>query len=292
MDDTYQVYVNRLTRMMSSDAYFSQAQNIQSSSKYQRIESGQWQAASFPGVTVMTPTQRDTTAIANQIVYQRLQDYQARLVSALPPDLLIPVPAESFHVTIADLIWDDAYRHVSQEADFTARLQTYLTDCFIKSHAVQSAEPVEWQIFGLILMPRAIAVGLVPKNEASYNRICTLRRQIYQNPDLVALGIEQQYHFTAHVTLGYFGDVDGAKAHETERQSSDATDSTASEADKTKFFAVQMSQILSPFNEEWLNYDDPAVLSIERAQLYQFDDMTRYHHPADWPSFTFTQAAQ
>lgn len=285
MDDTYQVYVNRLAGMMSRDAYYGQAQNIQSSSKYELTGSGRWQAVSFPGYTVMTPIWQDAPANTNQAVYQRLQDYQTRLVKAFPPNLLVPVPAESFHVTIADLIWDDAYRHASQDANFTTEIQERIADSFLKSQTLRSAEPVEWQILGLILMPRAIAVGLVPKNEASYNRICSLRRQIYQNPELVALGIEQQYHFTAHITLGYFADVDGAKAFWSENGAASLT----GEEGKPSPFAAEMSQILSQFNDEWLNPDDPAVMIINHARLYQFDSMTQYHHPPDWPSFAFMQ---
>lgn len=284
MDDTYQVYVNRLAGMISGDAYYSQAQNIQSSSKYELTGSGRWQAVNFPGYTVMTPTWQDAPAHTNQAVYQRLQDYQTRLVEAFPPNLLIPVPAESFHITIADLIWDDAYRHASQDANFAAQIQERITDSFLKSQTLRSAEPVEWQILGLILMPRAIAVGLVPKNEASYNRICSLRRQIYQNPELVALGIEQQYHFTAHITLGYFADVEGAKAAWSENGAAGT-----GEEEKSSPFAAQMSQILSQFNDEWLNPDNPAVMTINQARLYQFDSMTQYHHPSDWPSFAFMQ---
>lgn len=284
MDDTYQVYVNRLAGMISRDAYYSQAQNIQSSSKYQQTDSGRWQAVSFPGYTVITPTWQDAPATTNQAVYQRLQDYQTRLVEAFPPNLLVPVPAESFHITIADLIWDDAYRHANQDANFAAQLQEQMTDSFLKSQSLRSTEPVEWQILGLTLRQRAIAVGLVPKNEASYNRVCSLRRQIYQNPDLVALGIEQQYHFTAHITLGYFADVEGAKNFWSKNGSAGAGEESQSSP-----FAAEMSQILSQFNDEWLNPDNPAVMTINQAQLYQFDSMTQYHHPPDWPSFAFMQ---
>lgn len=284
MDDTYQVYVNRLAGMISRDAYYSQAQNIQSSSKYQQTDSGRWQAASFPGYTVMTPTWQDAPANTNQAVYQRLQDYQTRLVEAFPPNLLVPVPAESFHITIADLIWDDAYRHASQDANFAAQLKERIIDSFLKGQSLRSPEPVEWQILGLTLRQRAIAVGLVPKNEASYNRVCSLRRQIYQNPDLVALGIEQQYHFTAHITLGYFADVESAKAVWSESGPAGAGEESPSHP-----FAAEMSQILSQFNDEWLNPDDPAVMMINQARLYQFDSMTQYHHPPDWPAFAFMQ---
>jgi len=58
-----------------------------------------------------------------------------------------------------------------------------------------------------MVMTRSVGVCLAPTDENSYKQILEFRRSIYQNPDLIALGIEQQYHFTAHITLAYFGDT-------------------------------------------------------------------------------------
>ncbi len=87
------------------------------------------------------------------------------------------------------------------------------------------------------------------------------RRTIYQNPKLIALGIEQHYHFTAHITLGYFGEV-------------------SPDLDRTN-----LSTVLSQLNQQWL-LNSPEFL-INRVELRKFDDMTYYHREADWPSLDF-----
>ncbi len=94
----------------------------------------------------------------------------------------------------------------------------------------------------------------------AYNQILNLRRAIYQSPDLTALGLEQHYHFTPHITLGYFGEV----TPDLER---DRLNNTISE----------LNQQLSEFPE----------LKIDRAELRKFDDMTRYYRQSDWSVLTF-----
>lgn len=110
-------------------------------------------------------------------------------------------------------------------------------------------------------MTRAIGVCLAPRDESSYEEIVQFRRAIYQNPSFMALGIEQQYHFTAHITFGYFGTI-------------------PSDLDRH-----QISTVLSDFNHQWM--DSPQELLIKRAELRKFDDMTRYYREESWPVLEF-----
>jgi hypothetical protein len=110
-------------------------------------------------------------------------------------------------------------------------------------------------------MPRAVGVCLVPKNERSYEEIIRFRRIIYQNRKLMGLGVEQHYHFTAHVTLGYFGEI-------------------PPELDR-----INLSMMFSEFNQS-LPLDTPDFL-INQVELRKFDDMTHYYRQPDWPSLDF-----
>src|SRR3712207_2457399 len=113
-----------------------------------------------------------------------------------------------------------------------------------------------------MLRPRAIAVCLAPHDESSYKRMLEFRRAIYQNPGLIALGIEQQYHFTAHVTLGYFGEIPGQL-----------------DRDRT-------SNTLSELNQQAL-IEEASTFWIRWAHLRKFDDMMRYYREPDWPILEF-----
>ncbi|HBE51368.1 MAG TPA: DUF1868 domain-containing protein, partial [Cyanobacteria bacterium UBA11369] len=155
----------------------------------------------------ITPPWEDESK--NEDFYTNLKACQEQIAQQIDPGLMVPLPPSSFHLTLADLIWDDAYRHaISEKPDFEPHLRHTIDQIFQQSQPlVSGGNPIRWQLLGLIVMPRALGVCLIPADEQSYDRIVKLRRALYQTPDLIALGIEQQYGFTAHVTLGYFGDI-------------------------------------------------------------------------------------
>ena len=88
------------------------------------------------------------------------------------------------------------------------------------------------------------------------------RRMIYQNPNLIALGIEQQYNFTAHITLGYFG-------------------AAAATIDRD-----HLAQQLIQLNEWWLEHAAQDI-EVYQAELRKFEDMTHYYREPDWPTVQF-----
>jgi hypothetical protein len=247
--------------MTLPEAYQSQVQYIQPSPKYHRSETGEIQPSAFPGYTVISPPWSDDTNNAG--FYEHLESYQQQVLEQLAPELVIPVPAKSFHFTLADLIWASAYRDAIENPNFEQQLYDCVTESFQKSQPIVQAEkPIYWQVIGLFLRTRDIGVCLVPKDEDSYNRVVEMRRMIYQNSNLIALGIEQQYNFTAHITLGYFGEV-------------------AATIDRE-----QLAQQLIQLNEWWLETGAQDIW-VHRAELRKFDDMTRYYREPHWPTVQF-----
>jgi hypothetical protein len=249
--------------MTLPEAFQSQVQYIQLSPKFQTLSDGTIQAAPFPGYTVISPPYIDDDK--NTAFYKHLHTYQQRVLEALEPGLLIPVPSDSFHFTLTDLIWANAFLHSRDEdPTFEQRLQSCVAQVFQKSElSVRSEKPIYWQVIGLFLRTRALGVCLVPKDEDSYERVLQLRRMVYQSPELIALGIEQQYNFTAHITLGYFGEP-------------------ATTIDQGK-----LAQSLIALNDYWLELAEPAEIWVHRAELRKFDDMTRYYREPDWPVLEF-----
>jgi hypothetical protein len=248
--------------MTLPEAYRTQVQHIQESSKFQP-HSGLRQAAPFPGYTLITPPAAEDTQ--NAAFYAKLEAYQQELVQLpISSDLIVPVPPASFHLTLADLIWDHAFIDACEKnPQFEVELISCLTETLqqYQQSLTNGAAPIQWQMLGLILMPRAVAVCLVPQDERCYEEIIKFRRRIYQNSQLIALGVEQHYHFMAHITLGYFGEV-------------------SPELDRTNF-----SNQLSQLNQQWLM--NLPEFSIHRVELRKFDDMTRYYRQPDWPSCNF-----
>jgi hypothetical protein len=257
VDESYHTYLNRVAKMTLPATYESQVKNLQESPKFERKADGTRQPVAFPGYSAITPPGAEDPG--NSAVFQALVACQQKLVEKLEPDLLVLVDPASFHFTLADLIWDSAYRTaIAANPDFESKLVERIADSFeIYQKSVVDTAPIRWQIMGLTVRPRAIEVSLVPKDEYSYDRIIAFRRAIYQNANLISLGIEQQYYFTAHTTLAYFANV-----HQ--------------EIDRAR-----LSDTLQEYNMHWL--DNPQEILLAHGQLRKFTDMDTYAREPHFP---------
>jgi len=255
LDDTYQTYLDRTASVTQTDTYLSTLQYVRESPKFTISASGQPSPTPFPGYTIITPTYADDPQ--NRAAYDLLHQIQGELVAQLPENFLLPLPVSSFHLTIADLIWNGAYSDAALNPTYGATLQQCLARIFTAVQPqVVGPMPVAWKVQGLLAMPRAIGLCLVPVDEASYRRTARVRRAIYQDAEAMRLGIEQQYHFTAHVTLGYFGKL-------------------PAELDR-----VAVADLLRQTNRHF--EEQNVVLSLDRAELRYFDDMTAFTREPDW----------
>lgn len=260
MDDTYQAYVNRVARMTLLDSYKSQMEHIQESPKFKPDEAGHRKPVPFPGYSVITPPAGEDAE--NTALYSNLQSVQQRLLQESADGAILALPPDSFHLTVADLIWSSAFQDASENnPEFEEQLRDRMKECFAACKPLAGGPEIRLTVLGLMVMTRAVGVCLAPTDENSYNKILEFRRSIYQNSDLIAVGIEQQYHLTAHITLAYFGD-------------------TGPNLDRARLAAV-----MSELNDQWL--DTPQELCVHRAELRKFNDMTSYVRQPDWPIFEF-----
>jgi hypothetical protein len=258
LDENYQIYLNRILRTTLPETHRSQLQHIQRSPKFVR-EGGGWTPVPFPGYTVVTPTGNEDHK--NAPFYNSLATYQTKLSERLGQDLFIPVPPNSFHLTLADVIWDSNYTHSAETPGFDARLRDQIAQSFQNCQPFVMNQPIRFQVLGLMVMTRSIALSLAATDEMGYFNILNMRRSIYQNPGLIELGIEQQYYFTPHITLGYFGDLGGIDRG-------------------------QLDTALEEMNEPWIGTAEQEFW-VNEAQVRKFSDMYNYDRDPDWPTFQF-----
>lgn len=258
MDETYQTYINRVARLTLPATYQSQLQHIQESPKFKPLPDGSRQAVPFPGYTVSSPPWVEESE--SSAFYTPLKELQQQLLQQLDPGLIVLVPPDSFHLTFADLIWESVYRDMErQNPDFDQQLRDRIRESFQQySKAYSNGTPICWQLLGIMIRPRAIAVCLAPEDENAYKQMLEVRRAIYQNSGLIALGVEQQYHFTAHITLGYFGEI-------------------SPDLDRDR-----IADTLSELNQQTLK-EEGVPLCVRQVELRKFDDMMRYYREPDWP---------
>ncbi|MCC0176801.1 DUF1868 domain-containing protein [Waterburya agarophytonicola K14] len=257
MDESYQDYINRVARLTLPTACSMQLQTIQHSPKF--VEG---KPVSFPGYSAITPPMEEDNL--NQDFYRQVETIQQQLSQQLETDLFIPLPASSFHFTLADLIWDESYRQaIAANAEFDRVLQQEVAASFQQyQESLSDKKPLTWQLWGVMARPRAIMACLVPKDRESYESVIQLRRYLYQNSGLVGLGIEQQYDITAHITLGYFDKIPPSLNRD------------------------RLCIVLSQINDRLLESELP-VFTVKEAQLRKFDNMVDYHRQPEWATVKF-----
>ncbi len=251
MDGNYQNYINRVVQMTLPANYEQQLQNIQSSPKFDGHK-----PVSFPGYTIITPPNGESHV--NKEFYQQLKDVQGQLVTELGVDFFIGVPSDSFHLTMADLIWDNLYLDAVAQNDQFDQLLTDRIDYVFKEYQglIKDVHCLEFEVLGLSIFPRAISVCLSP-TEDSYDPIIKLRKLIYQDEKIVNLGIEQSYEFAAHITLGYFGNI------------------------SENIDLKQVESAVKTINDQWLE-NAPAIFTVNRLELRKFSDMNTYFREDNW----------
>ena len=257
MDETYQDYINRVARQTLPSSHDTQLKSIQSSPKFVGGK-----PADFPGYTIITPLSQEDSI--NTEFYTHLETLQQELLQQIDSGLLVSLPPETFHLTLADLIWENTYSQaVEENANFEQELRQEIQAIFAQyQQEISVDKPIAWQLLGLVIKPRAVTACLVPKDRESYETIIQLRRSIYQNRTLMGLGIEQQYDYTAHITIGYFGEMAADKADD------------------------RFSKLVSQINDRLIETDE-QILTIREVQLRKFDNMIHYYREPDWPVVKF-----
>ena len=153
MDDNYQTYLNRVAKMMLPETYHNQVQHLQESQKFKIVPEGTIEAVPFPGYSLITPPVQEDTDNAD--FYQKIQSYQKTLID-LPfnKNFIAPLPSSSFHLTVADLIWDRAYKDACQDnSQFEIDLRSCIAKIFqqYQNSRTNVNNPIRWQMLGLMI---------------------------------------------------------------------------------------------------------------------------------------------
>ncbi|BAQ65472.1 hypothetical protein [Geminocystis sp. NIES-3709] len=251
MDGNYQNYINRVVQMTLPSNHKQQLKNIQSSPKFINGK-----PVEFPGYSVITPPYGEENY--NQEFYQNLKLIEDQLIEKLDPNFFLGLPSESFHLTLADLIWETTYiSAVKENPDFDNLLISEMSKIFKEyEFSLGDIQSLELEVLGISIFPRAITVCLAP-SENSYEPIIKLRQLIYQNEQIMKLGIEQHYDFAAHVTLGYFHKVD------------------------ENIDLDKIESIIKEINDLWIENPAPTF-NLKQFELRKFTDMINYIREPDW----------
>ncbi len=157
----------------------------------------------------------------------------------------VPVPPETLHLTVADLLWEERYEVLinSQGSEIQKTPLFQEIDRLLKRLGGSSTS-LSATIVGVGGFP-GVVVALVDFESSDYDRIKSCRDEIYSNFVLANYGVFREYPFLGHVTLGYIE-------------------------------AVPPYRLDSVLNEIRLTNPFGWTFQFETVGIYQFENMSAY----------------
>jgi len=108
------------------ETYRSQVQHIQQSLSFKSVQRVVDRLCPL-GYTVITPPAEEESQ--NFALYKNLNACQQQLLTSSGLRSSVPVPPASFHLTLADLIWD-SYHYANENSEFEVHLRYAIAQIF------------------------------------------------------------------------------------------------------------------------------------------------------------------
>ncbi len=196
----YQAYQKRQYAEVSSEALHFRAAKLSKGGRARWDGTG-WSPLPYPGYAMqaMLESSPNNAALLPELVY-----LQYEIISILDrPGTLYPLPAASFHQTVANTFSADRLqRHLIDKDKFEA-FPEMVKNAISSFPATSEDQPVKMRLIGASLFRTAIGVLGVFENSKHFERIIAFRDQFYRQPELSALGLRRTRPFIGHVTLAY-----------------------------------------------------------------------------------------
>ena len=194
----------------------------------------------YPGCTVLA-TPYPVTSLVTQFSSLR------RCLSNVQG--FTPVPPNTYHMTVADLLSDNRYSTASgNKPMMDAFFQTVKE--IIARHRCRTFDA---QIVGIGAFPGVVVAFVDFTSEEDYSWIVRLRDAIFADPTVKNEGVERRFPFVGHLTLGYVESL--------------VTNGFNADMNETRRAVNEMRQATPPV---------PMSFTIAGAALYSFPDMSRY----------------
>ena len=198
IDGTLNDYLERLDRWTSRQGWLTSLAKIESSEKFRGGA-----AQPISGCTLITPTYGESKLC--RVVYSQIHRARSAILEGLGLRCNL-VPEACLHVTAADLI---SGAHYDARRALVPDLEVRLRDrvATLLSQQAQLDAPLEWRVSGLAFFQHALVCVLAPCSERDYEPISEMRRSIYGDEGIRALGVKTPLPFLAHITLAYYEEI-------------------------------------------------------------------------------------
>ncbi len=133
-----------------------------------------------------------------------LQDLQSQLLATLPsPGCLYPLPAASFHQTIANTFSAERYQRHLADTGIEAAFPQSIAEQASRWPEPDNEEPPVMRLIGLSLFRTAIGILGVFENQRHFQRVIDFRDRFYGDERLAQIGLVRTRPFIGHLTLAY-----------------------------------------------------------------------------------------
>lgn len=254
----YQDYQQRQFAEIEQDRLLQRAEKIHFGNKF-RYHNGGWEMISYPGYAVLSMVNDNP---GNENLVSQLIDLQDKIINQTQLSTkTYPLPAASFHQTIANTLSDDRYYNHIIKAGLADQYPEIINKAIENITSPTEKESIVMRLIGLSLFGSALGILGVFKKEADFQRIISFRNQFYNNQQLNTIGVKRTRPFIGHITLLYFGE------------------------DITSEDGRNIAMTCNELNENIKNQD--LNFNIHHTQLYQYDNLAHFNSKPDFPSYSF-----
>ena len=160
----------------------------------------EWAPQPYPGFAVVSMVDENP---GNTPLPDALKAIQVELLEQCPWEgCLYPLPASSFHQTVANTLSEERFLQYIVRAGLEPVYPDLIAMVFEKM-PVRPASTLPMRLIGLSIFGTALGILGVFDNEADYCRILDFRSAFYADPGLQALDIRMTRPFIGHITLAY-----------------------------------------------------------------------------------------
>jgi len=200
MELTFAAYQARQLHEISPAGVAARAAKLRPAEQF-RYQDGSWVPNPYVGHAVVTMV---ASTPANDPLIHTLTSVQSGLLERLAaPRTFYPLPAASFHQTIANTLSAEKHQSLVVDRGLAAEFPAIVTQTFSDIPAWAASETLTMRMVGLSLFGTALGLLGIFDREENFHRVLHFRDHFYGDARLADLGIRRTRPFIGHITLAY-----------------------------------------------------------------------------------------
>jgi hypothetical protein len=197
---SFAAYQERQLHEISPTGVAARAAQLRPADQF-RFQDGAWVPQPYIGHAVVSMV--DSTP-ANAPLVSALASIQNGLLERLAAPLtLYPLPAASFHQTIANTLSAEKHQRLIVDRGLATDFPSIVTHTFADIPATGARDPLTMRMVGLSIFGTALGLLGIFDREEGFHRVLHFRDHFYGDVRLADLGIRRTRPFIGHITLAY-----------------------------------------------------------------------------------------